>query len=70
MLRLAVTKAFANLTQNSLNSISTRKNEAVEISVEINGFGPIFRMIIKLQAASYVSFFEYKLKCLSIFFSL
>ncbi|KAL3993974.1 Ciliary BBSome complex subunit 1 family protein [Acanthocheilonema viteae] len=52
MLRLAVTKAFANLTQNSLNSISTKKNEAVEISVEINGFGPIFRMIIKLQAAS------------------
>uniref|UniRef100_A0A0R3RI75 BBS1 domain-containing protein n=1 Tax=Elaeophora elaphi TaxID=1147741 RepID=A0A0R3RI75_9BILA len=51
MLRLAVTKAFANLTQNSLNSISTKKNEAVEITVEINGFGPIFRMIIKLQAA-------------------
>ncbi|VDK84525.1 unnamed protein product [Litomosoides sigmodontis] len=52
MLRLRVTKAFANLTQNSLNSISTKKDEAVEISVEVNGFGPIFRMIIKLQAAS------------------
>ncbi|KAK6103200.1 Ciliary BBSome complex subunit 1 family protein [Brugia pahangi] len=52
MLRLSVTKAFANLTQNSLNSISTKKNEAVEISVEINGFGPIFRMIVKLQATS------------------
>uniref|UniRef100_A0A915Q5H8 Kinesin motor domain-containing protein n=1 Tax=Setaria digitata TaxID=48799 RepID=A0A915Q5H8_9BILA len=52
MLRLSVTKAFANLTQNSLNSISTKKSEAVEISIEINGFGPIFRMIIKLQASS------------------
>ncbi|VDN18150.1 unnamed protein product [Gongylonema pulchrum] len=52
MLRLAVTKAFANLMQNSLSSISTKKHEAVEISVEINGFGPIFRMIIKLRAAS------------------
>lgn len=56
MLRLAVTKAFANLTQNSLNSISTKRSEAVEISVEINGFGPIFRMIIKLRANVYVAF--------------
>lgn len=62
MLRLSVTKAFANLTQNSLNSISTKKSEAVEISVEINGFGPIFRMIIKLQAASYVSFLRFVIK--------
>ncbi|MCP9261233.1 Bardet-Biedl syndrome 1 protein [Dirofilaria immitis] len=53
MLRLSVTKAFANLTQSSLNSISTEKNEAVEISVDINGFGPIFRMIIKLQTSSH-----------------
>ncbi|VDN02939.1 unnamed protein product [Thelazia callipaeda] len=52
MLRLATTKAFANLTQKSLNSILIKKNEAVEMTVDINGFGPIFRLCAKLSTSS------------------
>ncbi|VDK55414.1 unnamed protein product [Anisakis simplex] len=52
MLRLSVTRAYAGLMQNALGTVSTKKNEAVEISVEINGFGPTFRMIVKLRVAS------------------
>lgn len=49
MLRLGVTKAFANLMENSTNTSTVKQDETVDISAEINGFGPIFKMIVKIK---------------------
>ncbi|XGW23354.1 hypothetical protein V3C99_005526 [Haemonchus contortus] len=46
------TVAFAALAQTSATSISTDPNHSVDIAVTVNGFGPKFRITIKLSCAT------------------
>ncbi|PIO71261.1 hypothetical protein TELCIR_06842 [Teladorsagia circumcincta] len=46
------TTAFAALAQTAATSISTDPNHSVDIAVTVNGFGPKFRITIKLSCAT------------------
>ncbi|CAJ0565473.1 unnamed protein product, partial [Mesorhabditis spiculigera] len=54
MLKYLTTKTFYEMTRSSLNTvaISGDSKEAVDISVEIHGFGPSFRLTVNLNNSS------------------
>ena len=53
MLRLKTAQEFLKTLEKSINPIvTTQKNEMLKLSAEVQGFGPIFRLIIYLQSVS------------------
>ncbi|WKX91859.1 hypothetical protein Q1695_010132 [Nippostrongylus brasiliensis] len=48
------TTAFAALTSTAATSVSTDPNHSVDIAVSVNGFGPKFRLTVKLSCATKV----------------
>uniref|UniRef100_A0A1I7WK37 Cadherin domain-containing protein n=1 Tax=Heterorhabditis bacteriophora TaxID=37862 RepID=A0A1I7WK37_HETBA len=46
------TSAFAHLSITATDTVSTNPNEPVDITVDVNGFGPSFRLIVKLSCSS------------------
>lgn len=51
MLRLHVTKAFAELTSTNSGLVPTRDSEKMDVNVDVNGFGPYFRINIRITVA-------------------
>ncbi|VDM68404.1 unnamed protein product, partial [Strongylus vulgaris] len=56
LIKYHTTKAFAAMASTSAASISTDPKHAVDIAVTVNGFGPKFRLTVKLSCAMYVIF--------------
>lgn len=52
LIKYHTTTAFAALTSSSAAPISTDPNLSVDIAVTVNGFGPKFRLTIKLSCAT------------------
>ncbi|CAI4227570.1 unnamed protein product [Auanema sp. JU1783] len=52
LLRYHTTKAYADISTSNKMAVSTTASEPIEISVDINGFGPTFRMTINLTSSS------------------
>ncbi|KAE9551074.1 hypothetical protein FO519_005711 [Halicephalobus sp. NKZ332] len=51
MLRLHITKAFAELTGTNSGLVPTKDSEKMDINVDVNGFGPCFRVNIRIVVA-------------------
>ncbi|RCN24132.1 hypothetical protein ANCCAN_30178, partial [Ancylostoma caninum] len=56
LIKYHATKAFAAMASTSAASISTDPNHSVDIAVSVNGFGPKFRLTVKLSCATSVEF--------------
>ncbi|KAE9549121.1 hypothetical protein FO519_007668 [Halicephalobus sp. NKZ332] len=54
MLRLQIARSFAELTTTNSGMLPSRESEKMEISCEIHGFGPQFRINIRLIASGEV----------------
>ncbi|KIH55957.1 hypothetical protein ANCDUO_13873 [Ancylostoma duodenale] len=54
LIKYHATKAFAAMASTSTASISTDPNHSVDIAVTVNGFGPKFRLTVKLSCATSV----------------
>ncbi|KAL6730896.1 hypothetical protein Aduo_001819 [Ancylostoma duodenale] len=52
LIKYHATKAFAAMASTSTASISTDPNHSVDIAVTVNGFGPKFRLTVKLSCAT------------------
>ncbi|CAJ0927531.1 unnamed protein product, partial [Mesorhabditis belari] len=52
MLKHLTTQTFFDLSKSSLSSVSIGTKEAVDITVEVHGFGPVFRLTVKLNCSS------------------
>ncbi|VDL71825.1 unnamed protein product [Nippostrongylus brasiliensis] len=52
------TTAFAALTSTAATSVSTDPNHSVDIAVSVNGFGPKFRLTVKLSCATKVPLYN------------
>uniref|UniRef100_A0A0N5AN52 BBS1 domain-containing protein n=1 Tax=Syphacia muris TaxID=451379 RepID=A0A0N5AN52_9BILA len=52
MLKLTTARAFAEMSELSMNTVSLEADKTVEISVEINGFGPVFRLATIIRTIS------------------
>ncbi|KAF8368037.1 bbs-1 [Pristionchus pacificus] len=52
LLRWLVSQQFALMTTKALSTVSTSSSEAVDISVDVNGFGPTFRLTVRLSSGT------------------
>ncbi|GMT00921.1 hypothetical protein PENTCL1PPCAC_23095, partial [Pristionchus entomophagus] len=52
LLRWLVSQQFSLMTTKALSTVSTSSSEAVDISVDVNGFGPIFRLSVRLSSGT------------------
>ncbi|GMR54005.1 hypothetical protein PMAYCL1PPCAC_24200, partial [Pristionchus mayeri] len=52
LLRFLVSQQFALMTTKALSTVSTSSSEAVDISVDVNGFGPTFRLTVRLSSGT------------------
>ncbi|KAK6729924.1 hypothetical protein RB195_006773 [Necator americanus] len=52
LIKYHATKAFASMVSTSEASVSTDPNHSVDIAVTVNGFGPKFRLTVKLSCAA------------------
>uniref|UniRef100_A0AC35FKS2 Bardet-Biedl syndrome 1 N-terminal domain-containing protein n=1 Tax=Panagrolaimus sp. PS1159 TaxID=55785 RepID=A0AC35FKS2_9BILA len=51
LLRLHITKAFAELTSKNSGMVPTKESEKLDVNLEVNGFGPSFRINISIKVA-------------------
>ncbi|VDN26289.1 unnamed protein product, partial [Cylicostephanus goldi] len=58
LIKYHATKAFAAMASTSTASISTDPKHAVDIAVTVNGFGPKFRLTVKLSCAMKVPLYS------------
>ncbi|KJH52772.1 hypothetical protein DICVIV_00979 [Dictyocaulus viviparus] len=52
LIKYHTTKTFAAMTATSSDPISTDPNNPVDIAVTVNGFGPKFRITVKLNCTT------------------
>ena len=51
MLRLQITRSFAELTTTNAGMLPSKETEKMDISCEVNGFGPFFRINLRIISA-------------------
>ncbi|GMT31134.1 hypothetical protein PFISCL1PPCAC_22430, partial [Pristionchus fissidentatus] len=52
LLRWLVSQQFSVMTTKALSTVSTSSSEAVDISVDVHGFGPTFRLTVRLSSGT------------------
>ena len=55
MLRLQIARSFAELTKTNTGMLPSRETEKMDISCEVNGFGPFFRITLKILSTGEIS---------------
>ncbi|KAJ1371564.1 hypothetical protein KIN20_033534 [Parelaphostrongylus tenuis] len=58
LIKYYITKAFAEMSASSADPISTDPNHSVNIAVTVNGFGPKFRLNVKLSCTAKIPLYN------------
>lgn len=57
MIKYLTAKTFADLESGKTELLPTHEKEPFQISFDILGFGPIFKLVIRINTSMYILFF-------------